>query len=137
MYPAGPHGHRKAHRSRLAIVLDLIVVEAVVERDRAPPSPPPALPAGALEGDYTVSVAAYAGTGGEAQPDRAVRCGRDSSAEALGGRGPRHERPQEHQPARHGLMISSKTCAGRGAGDWPSQKIAFSGASSEARSLVA
>src|SRR2546427_12506603 len=125
LHAAGPDSERYAHRPRLAIVLDLIVVEAVVERDRPPPSPPPALPAGAFEGDYAVSVAAYAGTGGEAQPDRAVRCGGDSGVEALGGRGPRHEHPREHQPARHGLMISSKTCAARGSCDWPSQKIAF------------
>src|SRR5207247_9053371 len=112
------------HRPRLAIVLDLIVVEAAVEGDRPSPSPPPALPVGALEGDYAVSVPAYAGTGGEAQPDRAVGCGGHSGGEALGGRGPRHERPHEHQPAPHGLMISSKTCAARGSCDWPSQKIA-------------
>src|SRR5437867_1820407 len=93
MYPAGPHGERNAYRSRLAIVLDLIVVEAVVERGRAPPSPPPALPAGAFEGDDVTPIPAHPGTGGEAQPDRAVRCARDSSAEALGDRGPRHEHP--------------------------------------------
>src|SRR2546422_10623467 len=86
LHAAGPDSERYAHRPRLAIVLDLIVVEAAVDRDRTSPSPPPALPTGALEGDYAVSVAAYAGTGGEAQPDRAVGCGRDSSAEALGDR---------------------------------------------------
>jgi len=72
-----------------------------------------------------VSVAAYAGTGGEAQPDRAVGGGRDSRTKALGCRGPGHERPGEHQSAGHGLMISSSTCAARGSWDWPSQKMAF------------
>src|SRR5216684_811009 len=84
LYPAGPDGERDTHRSRLAIVLDLIVVEAVVERDRASPSSPPALPAGALQRDDVVSVAAHPGTGGEAQPDGAVGCGGDPGAEALG-----------------------------------------------------
>ncbi len=72
-----------------------------------------------------MTVAAHAGTGGEAHPDGAVARGGDARGEALGGRGPRHERPHEHQPAGHGLMISSRTWAARGSSDWPSQKIAF------------
>src|SRR5207244_677433 len=179
LHAAGPDSERYAHRSRLAIVLDLIVVEAAVDRDRTSPSPPPALPAGALECDYALSVAAYAGTGGEAQPDRAVGRGGDSGREALGARGPRDERPHEHWPARKSafyristgsrslsaMSISQrplsaphiwesekitfsfksspvtfayrprKKAAFSGERCWPSQKIAFSRASSEARSL--
>src|SRR5205823_1953017 len=88
LHPAGPDGERHAHRARLAVVFDLVAAEAAVERDRATPSPPPALPADPLEGG-------------------------DAGAEALRSRGRRHERPREHQPPVHGLMISSTTCAAR------------------------
>src|SRR5207237_8004693 len=109
LHPTSPDGERDAHRARLAVVLDLITVEAAVDRDRASSSSPPAFPPGALEGDDVVTVAAPAGTGGDAQRDDAVGGGGDPGAEALGGGGRCHGRPRAHQPAGRGSMISRPT----------------------------